>query len=407
MSVVRPKFGETRPAWLRDCIIGAAGRPLPILANALIGLRADVPDAFAYDEMLRTTLLTQPLTAESSPFEPRPVTDVDVGVLQERLQQLGLDKLGPATTHQAVDVFAFERRFHPVRNYLSGLTWDGVSRVSALFSDYFGADVSSYVTAIGTMFLVAMVARVFDPGCKADHMVVLEGAQGTLKSSACRVLGGEYFSDSLPELGAGKDVSQHLRGKWLIEVGEMHAMNRAESSQLKAFLSRQVEQYRPSYGRREVVEPRQCIFIGTTNREVYLRDETGGRRFWPVKTDRIDIDGLARDRDQLFAEAVGLYRAGKPWWPDKDFERQFIVPEQSARYETDMWEEGIGKYLRTQSKVTVGQVACDALGFQTPKVGTADQRRITAAMEVLGWKRERADGATDWQGKRWWVKAGP
>jgi predicted P-loop ATPase len=403
MNVVRPKFGEKRPDWLGDCITGAAGRPLPVLANALIGLRAEVPDAFAYDEMLRTTLLMQPITADSDPFEPRPVTDVDVGVLQERLQQFGLDKLGPATTHQAVDMFAYERRFHPVRTYLSGLTWDRVSRVSALFSDYFGAGASSYTAAISIMFLVAMVARVFEPGCKADHMVVLEGAQGTLKSTACRVLGGGYFSDNLPELSAGKDVAQHLNGKWLIEVGEMHAMNRAESSQLKAFLSRQIEQYRPSYGRREVVEPRQCVFVGTTNKETYLRDETGGRRFWPIKTDRIDIDGLARDRDQLFAEAVDLYRAGAPWWPDNDFERQFIVPEQSARYEADMWEENISSYLKTQSRVTVGQVAHEALHFETAKVGTADQRRITAALEVLGWKRERADGKGDWAGKRWWI----
>jgi predicted P-loop ATPase len=320
-------------------------------------MRAELPDAFAYDEMLRTTLLMQPLTTESDPFEPRPVTDVDVGVLQERLQQLGLDKLGPETTHQAVDISAYERRFHPVRNYLDGLSWDRVSRLPFLFSSYFGAEISAYVAEIGTMFLIAMVARVFDPGCKADHMVVLEGAQGTLKSTACRVLGGGYFSDNLPEISASKEVSQHLRGKWLIEVGEMHAMNRAENTQLKAFLSRQIEKYRPSYGRREVVEPRQCVFVGTTNKDSYLRDETGGRRFWPIKTDKINIDGLVRDRDQLFAEAVDLYRAGSPWWPDKEFERQFIVPEQSARYEADVWEESIGKYLRTKSRVTVGQVA--------------------------------------------------
>jgi predicted P-loop ATPase len=405
MNIVRPKFGEKRPDWLSDCIMGAAGRPLSVLANALTGIRAEVPEAFAYDEMLRTTLLMQPLTTEADPFETRPVTDVDVGVLQERLQQLGLDKLGPETTHQAVDVFAYERRFHPIRDYLNSLTWDRVPRLTTLFSSYFGAEATAYVAEIGTMFLIAMVARVFEPGCKADHMVVLEGAQGTLKSTACRVLGDRYFSDNLPELSAGKEVSQHLRGKWLIEVGEMHAMSKVATSQLKAFLSRQVEQYRPSYGRREVVEPRQCVFIGTTNKHVYLRDETGGRRFWPIKTDKIDIDGLVRDRDQLFAEAVEQYRAMVPWWPDKDFERQFIAPEQSARYEADVWEERISFYLATQSRVTVGQVAV-FLGFETVRIGRADQNRISAAMEILGWRRELTDGKTDWQGKRWWVNVG-
>jgi predicted P-loop ATPase len=221
-----------------------------------------------------------------------------------------------------------------------------------------------------------------------------------MKSSACRVLGGEWFSDALPDVSAGKDVSQHLRGKWLIEVSEMHAMGRAETAQLKAFITRTTERYRPSYGRKEVFEPRQCVFIGTTNRDTYLRDETGGRRFWPIKAQKIDIDGLTRDRDQLFAEAVHLYHEGIHWWPDKDFERRHILPEQASRYEADIWEEAIEKFLEHKSKVRISDVAKDALYLDTPKLGTADQRRISAAMERLGWKRL----PKDWQGNRYWEK---
>jgi predicted P-loop ATPase len=363
------------------------------VANALIGLRAVWPDALAYDEMLCAPMLMQALKGENG-FEPRPLTDVDVGIMQEVLQHRGLKRIGKDAMHQAVDIRAHERRFHPVRRYLEGLEWDGAER--PLFSTYFGAEETPYVKAIGRMFLIAMVARIYQPGCKADYMPVIEGPQGEFKSTACAVLGGRWFSDNLPDIGDGKDVSQHLRGKWLIEVSEMHAMDRAETAKLKAFISRTHERYRPSYGRKEVVEPRQCVFIGTTNRDSYLRDETGGRRFWPNVAGTIDIEALARDRDQLFAEGVHRYQCGEKWWPNRDFEREHMMPEQEARYEADAWEDNIRDFLDIIPRVTIGQIAKQALLMDTPKIGTAEQRRIVAALTKLGWTREPKDS----KGKR-------
>jgi predicted P-loop ATPase len=400
-NIVRLARLQEGADWLAECICGGKGsKPLPILANALIGVRAVWPDAIAYDEMLCAPMLMQSLEGEND-FTPRPLTDVDVGNMQERLQYLGLKRIGKDTMHQAVDIYAYERRFHPVRDYLDSLTWDGTERITKLFVNYFGAERSEYAESVGRMFLISMVARIFQPGCKVDHVPVIEDPQGTLKSTACRLLGGRWFSDNLPDVSEGKDVSQHLRGKWLIEVSEMHAMDRAETTKLKAFITRQEERYRPSYGRKEVIEPRQCVFIGTTNRDTYLRDETGGRRFWPIVAGRIDVDAIARDRDQLFAEAVAALQSGEAWWPDKDFEREHIMPEQAARYEADVWEENIARYVDTRSQVTVGELAHQALFIETPRIGTADQRRIAAALERLGWKRDKRGGG----GTRWWSKA--
>ena len=408
-EVAHPDFagGESTidPRWIDQALCDERGRPIANLANAMLALRAapEMQGALAYDEMLCAAILTGSLpaigTAGAEPFDgPRPARDTDVSRLQEWLQHAGLPKIGKDTTHQAVDLRAQEAAFHPVRDYLSALTWDGTVRLDDWLATYLGAEETPYAAGIGAMFMVAMVARVFQPGCKADYLLVLEGPQGARKSTACAILGGTWFSDNLPDVTAGKDVSQHLTGKWLIEISELSAMSKVESATLKAFISRPVERYRPSYGRKEVIQPRQCVFIGTTNKSAYLRDETGGRRFWPVKVGRIDSDALADDRDQLFAEAVRRYRDGGRWWPDEAFEREHIAPEQEARFEADAWEDTIRTFLASRQQTTVGEVARDALFIETPRIGTADQRRITAIMERLEWRRL----PKDWRGLRAW-----
>jgi hypothetical protein len=416
--------------WYDRALTGSKGQVRGILRNALLALREDPAwqGVLAYDEMQATALLCKPVPKFGKPpapgIYPRPIRDDDVLQAQEWFQIAGLPTLGRETTHDAVDVWARECGFHPVRDYLNGLKWDGIprlagedegvgpDRLTGWLTACLGAEDTPYSRAVGRMFMVATVARILKPGCKADYMMVLEGPQGARKSTACRILGGEWFSDSMPENVASKDAAQHLRGKWLIEVAEMHALSKSETTALKAFITREVEKYRPSYGRKEVVEPRQCVFIGTTNKAQYLKDETGARRFWPVKVAvgrPIDTDLLAALRDQLFAEAVHRFRAGERWWPDDAFEREHIQPEQEARFEPDAWEEAIAEHLskklqqamcEKERSTTVLELAREALFIETARLGTADQRRITAILERLGWERDKMDA----KGRIRWVQ---
>ena len=392
---------SNRPGWLDECLTDDNGKAIPNVANALVALRRDpsVAHAFAYDDMLQATVLKGSLPGGAAIDGERPKTDDDVVTVQEWLQVAGLERIGRNTVHDAVERRARERAFHPVRQYLESLRWDGRPRLDRWLSTYLGAEASPYTERVGGMFLVAMVARVMRPGCKADYLLVLEGPQGARKSTACAILGGQWFSDALPDVTAGKDVSQHLPGKWLIEIAELSALSRAESAALKAFLTRTEERYRPSYGRSEVHQPRQCVFIGTTNKATYLRDETGARRFWPVKVGLVDTQALKADRDQLFAEAVTLYHAGEAWWPDGDFEAEHIRNQQEARFEADVWEELINGFVETRSRVTIAEIARDGLKIDAPRIGTADQRRISAALERLGWCRQKMDskGRIPWE----------
>src|SRR5262249_42604988 len=150
-------------------------------------------------------------------------------------------------------------------------------------------------------FLISAVARIYEPGCQADHIIILESDQGEGKSTALRIMGDPFFTDDLAELGT-KDASLATAGVWIIELSELDAMTRADRSRIKSFVSRRVDRYRPVYGRRLVETKRQCVFAGSVNDSEYLKDDTGARRFWPVRCGRIDLDGIRRDKDQLWAE---------------------------------------------------------------------------------------------------------
>lgn len=213
--------------------------------------------------------------------------------------------------HDATALIAHRHRVHPVKDYLEKLVWDGKPRIGTWLKDYCKAVAPEpYLTEVSRKFLCAMVKRVFEPGCQMDYILVLEGNQGAFKSSAARALAGDkWFMDNLPDL-KDKDAMLNLQGKWLIELGELANIKRADYSQVKAYLSRRTDTVRPHYGRIQADVPRQSVFIGTVNEGQFLKDPTGNRRYWPVKVGICNAKKLSADRDQLFAEAVHVYKSG-------------------------------------------------------------------------------------------------
>jgi len=395
------------PGWHQLLRRDDRGRVIPDLANVLIALREepDLTFAMAYNEMLQHSIVMTewPRGRRALPGQPTPheTDDDDISRLQEWLQERGIPRIGREIVGQAVEVYARERRFHPVKEWLDALEWDGKPRLATWMFTYFGAEAEDdnaieYVRAIGQMFLVAMVARILKPGCQCDYMLVLEGDQGILKSSACRALAGEWFSDSLPENISSKDARQHLRGKWLVEVSELAAFSKTEVEALKAFITRREERYRPPFGRHDVIEPRQCVFVGTTNQDAYIKDPTGGRRFWPIRCTSVDDKGLALVREQLFAEAVVRFKAGDRYWPTPEDEDRFFKPQQERRQEDDPWFTTIAEALEnaTATKFTIAWIARTYLGFDgDSRIGKAEQNRITIILKELQCKPLPRTGA--------------
>jgi putative DNA primase/helicase len=347
------------------------------------------------------------------PSEPGEWTESDdfrLGMYMASKHSLLLAAIGDI--ERGVAQAAREHAFNPVVEYFDRCAgmWDGQPRVATALSTYWGAADSEYLRLVATMFFIGIVVRGYRPGVKNDHAPVFEGGQGRGKSTALKVLGGDWFADTPFRMGE-KDGYLSIQGVLLYEVAELEQFNRSEVTAIKAFMSSTVDRFREPYGRRMKNMPRRCAFAATTNEDAYFKDSTGNRRFWPVETGRLDIDGLIADRDQLFGEAIAMMNSGVQWWPTYEQQVRLISPMQESREIPDPWHGRIWEYLEGTDadgkatlalkiqKVTARELLTRALHFELSKMGPAraETMRIGAIMRKLGWKKDRAtEGAREY-----------
>jgi predicted P-loop ATPase len=279
-----------------------------------------------------------------------------------------------------------ENAYHPLQDYLQSLKWDGKKRIGQILQRYWGVEDTPLLREIGLRWAISCVARGLRPGCKVDTVLILCGPQGAKKSTSLRVLAGDgYFSDSHLDIRS-KDSYQliHQSGVWIWELAEFYSLKNRDNENAKMFLSSPSDRYRPSYAKAPVNRKRSLVFTSTTNELAFLTDSTGNRRYWPVNTEIIDIEGLKKDRDQIWAEAVSMFKSGEIWWLEgshemdlQEYQKSFVVD--------DPWSHAIQELLAEfpDAGVLMDQIF-DRLGLEKPYRNSGYARRITAILQGLG-----------------------
>jgi len=293
---------------------------------------------------------------------------------------------------KAVDLVAAGNAYHPIKDVLEIYKWDSVPRIDNWLETYCGAADTELNRKMGRKVLAAMIARIYNPGCKFDYVLVLEGIQGIGKSTTCEILGGEWYGDA-PIDPKDKDCIPYIHSKWVIEMSEMVTTRKTEADRLKNFISRREDDVRLPYARARQRFPRQCIFIGTINPDDvgYLTDTTGNRRFWPVYCAKFDLDGLKRDREQLLAEAVVLYKAGESLTLPYELVQE-AETEAHKRLTDDPWQNIIEDWGVTnleETSVTTQYVYRNVLSGTLNGMHSGHLRRVAQALKNLGWIKQR------------------
>ncbi len=360
------------------------GQPIISMDTALrvVERHPEIKDSVWFDDFHQTYFTTWKTGKQ------REWSEIDTLELTAYFQRdLRLVKMGDDNVFKAVLIHANNNTRNEPRDWIKTLRWDGIPRIGSFFPICFGAVDTDYTRAVSRNFWISMVARIMRPGCKVDTMVVLEGNQGTFKSTALDIIGRGWYTEA-QESVSSKDFFMVMRGKMIVEIGELDSFRGAENTRIKQIVSCRTDRYRPPYGKVAKDWPRQCIFVGTTNEEQYLGDNTGGRRFWPIRCSKISKDRIGGERDQMFAEAFHEFNAGSTWW-DMPGETS---DQQEQRRHADEWETPVREYLERgifpNLEIRMADIAQEALHISIDKLDKRTQWRIAGIMRALGYKRD-------------------
>ena len=389
-------FGD----WQRELIKNDRGRPLDLRENAYLVLKYHPiwKGRVAFDEFAQRALLRSAPDIPGFPEgEWTAQHDLNFGLWCAQILQCWFKS--EKTIAQGVSMAAYERRFHPVREWISAKRWDETPRLDGWMSDCLGVPKTPYSICVGRFFFLNLIARVFEPGCICRSVIVLEGKQLRGKSEALRAIAEPWFSDSHLDL-SNKDTFLQIQGVLLYEIPEMHAFSKADINLVKQFVSSREDNFRAPYAARSVRVKRQVVIAGSTNEALYLRDWTGNTRIHPVRIDPEGIDPakLAGMREQLFAEAYVLWKKGERRYPTREQEETLFAPEQEARVIEHPWKAIIEKWLDSadpsfcplnNDQVTTSEILLNCLKFERSRLIDAHEQTVGRIMHSLAWERRR------------------
>jgi putative DNA primase/helicase len=397
-----PLFGEDELAW-QSGLKTYKGRVTKSIANLELILTEHEAwkGVLAYDSFACRTLANlKPPCTEKGHWRDVDTTRTRVWLAQNYGLEVGAD-----IVDSVVESVANNQQRHPVREYLDSLTWDGVQRLPFFLTQYFGCDATPYYAEIGKMWMISGVARVREPGCQADYVLVLVSPeQGMRKSTAIRILGKGWGADTTVRIG-DKDALLALQGVWVLELAELSSVRGAQDIEaVKAFITSRVDHFRAPFARRVQDWPRQCIFAGSVNEVECLNDPSGNRRFWPADCGQIDIEGLKDIVDQLWAEADARYKSGEPWYPTTKEIHADLRAAQEEHTHVDPWTSIVLKWLDDPYRtiklgpdnyqrvdlaegVAIADVVRGAIGVATERLDRRSEMRVGKILRDCGYLR--------------------